>query len=130
MTLLYGKFEAKGSQLNNIKIHLPLFGHYLSLQDPLEKILCILQQEGIFLQSSHNAHQGKISFQITSNDWELLQIFAYWYKEIENFSQITKKGQTAQIIEQLLIFLQQEHIENAAALETLFKESVVKLLVK
>jgi hypothetical protein len=59
-----------------------------------------------------------------------LQLFANWYKEIENFEQITKKEQVAQTREQLKAFLQQENIENKAECETLIANGTMKILVK
>jgi len=113
LVLLFGKFESKEGQLNSIKIHLPLFGQYLSIQEKLEGMIASLQQQGIFLQWSKNEQQGTTSFQISSNDYELLQIFADWYKPVENFTQITKREQTAQAIQLLNAFVEQEDIENA-----------------
>ncbi|MDR0282386.1 MAG: hypothetical protein LBI53_03610 [Candidatus Peribacteria bacterium] len=113
LVVLFGKFESKEGQLNSIKIHLPLFGQYLSIQEKLEGMIVMLQQQGIFLQWSKNEQQGTTSFQISSNDYELLQIFADWYKPVENFTQITKREQTAQAIQLLKAFVEQEDIENA-----------------
>jgi hypothetical protein len=128
--LLYGKFETKEGQLNSIKIHLPLFGPYMQIQEKLGQLLQKLQNEGMFLQSSRNETQGKISFQITSNDWEILQTFAEWYKKIENFSQITKKEYVRQMTETLKTSIQQGAFENQAEILKLIEEKVVKILVK
>ena len=130
LTLLYGKFEAKGEQLNSIKIHLPLFGQYLKIAEMIEEMVKNLQKEGIFLQVSKNENQRKMSFQISSNDYELLQIFATWYKKIENFSQITKKEFALGNLELLKGFLEQEHIENKAEIISLFDSGTIKILVK
>ena len=89
-----------------------------------------LQQEGIFLQSSSNAHQRQISYQITSNDWELLEIMAARYKDIENLSKITKKELAGEAVGQLEAFVQQEGIENAEEVKQMLESSVVKILVK
>ena len=130
LTLLYGKFEARGEQLNSIKIHLPLFGQYLQLTESLEQLVKIVQQQGIFLQISKNEHQGKMSFQMSSNDYELLQVFAIWYKKIENFSQITKKEFALQDIELLKRFVEQEDIENRTEIVDILSSGVIKILVK
>lgn len=130
LVILYGKFEAKGAQLNSIKIHLPLFGQYLQIGERIESLVVLLQQQGIFLQTSKNEQQGKVSYQITSNDRELLEIFANWYKEIENFSQITKKESVLQATQQLLQFADQKDIENKAEVKKLLEQSIVKVLIK
>ena len=113
LVLLYGKFDGRQGECTSIKIQLPLTSGYLGLQDFFQEQLHRLQAEGFFLQSSLNVQQGKTTLQITSNDWEVLQIFADWYKPVENFSQITKKGQTVQAVQQLMDFLAQEGIDNA-----------------
>ncbi|MDD2537392.1 MAG: hypothetical protein PHU61_02785 [Candidatus Absconditabacteria bacterium] len=130
LTLLWGKFEAKGAQLNAIKFHIPLFGQYLKIQEQLENILEDLQAEGIFLQSSSNNAGGKISYQITSNDYELLEIFAEWYKEIENFSQITKRELALQAVAQLKEFIGEGNFDNASEIVEVVNTSLVKVLIK
>ena len=127
--LLWGKFESKDGQLNSIKIHLPLFGQYLSIQEKLEQMILTLQQQGIFLQWSKNEQQGTTSFQISSNDYELLQIFADWYKPVENFTQITKKAVVQNALGDLKLFLE-EQVENSNEIKKLLDTAVIKILVK
>jgi hypothetical protein len=130
LTLLYGKFEAKHGELNGIKIQLPLPGTYLGLEEVLQQRIQHLQQKGIFLQSSLNVQRGKNILQITSNDWELLQMFADWYKPIEKFTQITKKEHTVQAMGQLLAFLEDKNLENKTELALLVQQGTVKILIK
>jgi quinol monooxygenase YgiN len=130
LVMLFGKIESKGVQCNSIKIHLPLFGQYLQIAETLENLLQQLQKEGIFLQSSTNEHQGQISYQITSNDWELLELFAEWYKDIEKLTKITKKEFVSEAVQQLEAFLQQQQIEQAEEIQELLRKSTVKVLVK
>ncbi|MDR0607701.1 MAG: hypothetical protein LBG52_05135 [Candidatus Peribacteria bacterium] len=130
LTLLYGKFETKNGQLNSIKIQIPLLSTYAKLQEVFQKQITHLQAYGIFLQSFLNTQSGKTILQITSNDWELLQIFAKWYSPIENFSQITKKEQTAQATAQLLAFLITNNVQNAEEMKALIESGTIKVLVK
>lgn len=130
LTLLYGKFETKNGQLNSSKIQIPLLNAYAGLQEVFQKQVARLQEYGFFLQTSLNTQQGKTTLQITSNDWELLQMFAEWYSPIEKFSQITKKEQTAQAKAQLLAFLAAEQIENATEITALIESGTLKVLVK
>lgn len=116
--------------MNAIKFHIPLFGQYLKIQEQLENILEDLQAEGIFLQSSSNNAGGKISYQITSNDYELLEIFAEWYKEIENFSQITKRELALQAVAQLKEFIGEGNFDNASEIVEVVNTSLVKVLIK
>ncbi|MDR2540687.1 MAG: hypothetical protein LBD11_02655 [Candidatus Peribacteria bacterium] len=128
--MLYGKFEAKQRQLNSIKIQIPLLSAYAELHEVFQKQVQSLQSHGIFLQSSLNQNGSKTTLQITSNDYELLQIFAEWYSPIEKFTQITKKEQAMQVRDQLLAFITQGNLENKAELTQLIQQSVVKILVK
>ena len=91
LTLLYGKFEAKKSELVSIKIQIPLFGQYLSQQEMLDKIIKDLQQDGIFLKTDKLTNNNGITYQISSNDYELLEIFAKWYEPVEKFEKISKR---------------------------------------
>ena len=108
LTLLYWKFENKWEKLSAIKIQLPLFGQFLSMWDEIRNIQKNLQDEWIFIQISENAQWDKHTYEITSNDYELLEIFAKLYLPVENFSQITKREQAQEAIEALKTFLEKE----------------------
>ena len=112
LTLLYWKFENKWEKLSAIKIQLPLFGQFLSIWDEIKNIQKTLQNEWIFIQISENIQWDKHTYEITSNDYELLQIFAKLYLPVENFSQITKREQTQEAIESLKTFLGKNEIMN------------------
>ena len=127
LTILYWKFENKGEKLSAIKIQLPLFGQFLSIWDEIKNIQKILHDEGIFIQISENIQWDKHTYEITSNDYELLEIFAKLYLPVENFSQITKREQAQEAIESLKIFLEKEW-ENDLITEV--DNSCVKLLQK
>ena len=105
LTLLYWKFENKWEKLSAIKIQLPLFGQFLSIWDAIKNIQKNLQDEWIFIQISENIQWDKHTYEITSNDYELLEIFAKLYLPVENFSQITKREQAQEAIEALKNFL-------------------------
>jgi hypothetical protein len=47
-----------------------------------------------------------VVYQISSNDWELLEIFAKWWEPIEKFQQISKREFTLEMKKVLLDFLQ------------------------
>ena len=105
LIVLYWKFENKWEKLSAIKIQLPLFGQFLSIWDEIKNIQRNLQDEWIFIQISENIQWDKHTYEITSNDYELLEIFAKLYLPVENFSQITKREQTQEAIEALKSFL-------------------------
>jgi len=127
LTLLYWKFENKWEKLSAIKIQLPLFGQFLSIWDKIRNIQKNLQNEWIFIQISENIQWDKHTYEITSNDYELLEIFAKLYLPVENFSQITKREQTQEAIEVLKNFL---WIQWENELITKIDNSCVKLLQK
>ena len=127
LTVLYWKFENKWDKLSSIKIQLPLFGQFLSLWDEIKNIQKDLQNNGIFIQISENIQWDKHTYEITSNDYELLEIFAKLYLHVENFSQITKREQTQEAIDALKVFVSNEW-ENE--LINKIDNSCVKLLQK
>ena len=127
LTLLYGKFENKWEKLSAIKIQLPLFGQFLALWDEIKNIQKALQNEWIFIQISENIQWDKHTYEITSNDYELLQIFANIYLPVENFSQITKREQAQESINDLKVFLEKE---GESELLEKINNSCVKLLQK
>jgi hypothetical protein len=127
LILLYWKFENKWEKLSAIKIQLPLFGQFLSIWDEIKNIQKSLQNEWIFIQISENIQWDKHTYEITSNDYELLEIFAKLYLPVENFSQITKREQTQEALEALKIFLE---VEWNSELFQKIGNSCVKLLQK
>ena len=127
LILLYGKFENKWDKLSAIKIQLPLFGQFLSIWDEIKNFQNKLQENWIFIQISENIQWDKHTYEITSNDYELLEIFAKLYLPVENFSQITKREQAQEAIEALKNFLNNEW-ENG--LITKIDNYCVKLLQK
>ena len=45
-------------------------------------------------------------YQISSNDYELLEIFAKWYEAVEKFEKITKRDFTEEMKTKLIEFLE------------------------
>ena len=127
LILLYGKFEKKWEKLSAIKIQLPLFGQFLSIWDEIKNTQKNLQDNWIFIQISENIQWDKHTYEITSNDYELLEIFAKLYLPVENFSQITKREQAQEAIEALKLFLTKE---GESELLEKIDNSCVKLLQK
>jgi hypothetical protein len=106
LVLLYGKLDAKKGELASIKIQIPLFGQYLSHQETLDKIIKDIQQEGIFLKADTLTNKNGIIYQISSNDYELLEIFATWYTPVEKFEKINKRDFTNEMKIKLIDFLE------------------------
>ena len=127
LCILYWKFENKWDKLSAIKIQLPLFGQFLSIWDEIKNIQKQLQFNWIFIQISENTQWDKCTYEITSNDYELLEIFSKLYLPVENFSQITKREQAQEAIDALKVFLWNEW-ENEIINK--INNSCVKLLQK
>ena len=127
LILLYWKFENKWDKLSAIKIQLPLFGQFLAIWDEIKDIQTSLQNTWIFIQISENIQWDKHTYEITSNDYELLEIFSSLYLPVENFTQITKREQTQEAIDALKKFLSNEW-ENE--LINKISNSCVKILQK
>lgn len=133
LTLLYGKFEAKGKELLSIKIQIPLFWQYLSYQEYFDVMLGDLQKQGIFLKKDLVETNNGIIYQISSNDWELLETFAKWHEAIEKFEKISKKAFTDEMKNVLVAFLLSDHhIPEQGRQEVLdyIQSGVVKFLMK
>ena len=127
LVLLYGKFEVKGDKLSAIKIQLPLFWQYLTIWDQICDIQTELQKNWIFIQISENIQWDKHIYEITSNDYELLDNFSKLYLPVENFTQITKREQAQEAVEALKAFLDAEwESDILSTIET----SCVKILQK
>ena len=127
LILLYWKFENKWDKLSAIKIQLPLFGQFLAIWDEIKDIQTSLQNTWIFIQISENIQWDKHTYEITSNDYELLEIFSSLYLPVENFTQITKREQAQEAIDALKKFLSNEW-ENE--LINKISNSCVKILQK
>lgn len=127
LILLYGKFESKDNKLSAIKIQLPLFWQFLAIWDQIRNIQKDLQKEWIFIQISENIQWDKHIYEITSNDYELLDSFSKLYLHIEKFTQITKREQAQEAVNMLITFLEREW--NTNMISTI-NTSCVKLLQK
>lgn len=133
LTLLYGKFESKKGELMSIKIQIPLFGQYLKYQEGFDNIISDLQNNGIFIKKDTLETNNGIIYQISTNDWELLDIFAKWHEAIEKFEKISKKIFTDEMKDKLVAFLVSDNqIPEEGRQEVLdrLQSGVVKFLMK
>jgi len=133
LTILYGKWEQKNKELNSIKIQIPLSGQHLVHEETLDDIVKKLQQEGIFLKADKLPNKNGIVYQISCNDYELLEIFAQWYEAVEKFEKITKREFTQEMKTKLIEFIETNpEIPQDGKAEVLkeLKKWVIKLLTK
>lgn len=133
LTLLYGKFDTKKDELVSIKIQLPLFGQYMKYTETIDQMIRNLQEHGFFMKVDKLTNKNGIIYQISSNDYELLEIFASRYEAVEKFTKITKREFTDEMKEKLIIFLETNpDIPSEGKTETIkkIKEWTIKLLTK
>ena len=105
LALVYGNIDIKNWNLKSIKIQVPLFGTYREKSELLDMIVEHISGENIFLKTSVQETNDGIVYQITSSDFELLQIFARFYEPIEKWLEISKHTDTLKIKEELMEFL-------------------------
>ncbi len=133
LLLIYGKWEIKGKELNSIKIQIPLSGQHLAHEESLDVKIHILQQKGIFLKADKLINKNGMVYQISTNDYELLEIFAQWYEPVEKFEKITKREFTQEMKMSLIEFIKTNtEIPQEGKTEVLkqITEWTIKLLTK
>ncbi len=133
LVILYGKFEGKNKELNTLKIQVPLFGQYIKEQENLDDMVASLQKEWIFIKGDKMTNKNGIVYQISSNDYELLEIYTKWYEPVEKFEKITKLEFTQEMKAKLVEFLQNNaEIPQEGKVEVLkqLQEWTIKLLTK
>jgi hypothetical protein len=133
LLLLYGKFDAKKGELASIKIQVPLFGQYMKHTETLDSIIREIQDHGIFLKADKLKNKNGITYQISSNDYELLEIFAKWYEPVEKFEKISKRDFTDEMKSKLIEFIESNtEIPSDGKEEVLeqIKSGTIKFLMK
>lgn len=133
LMLIYGKREGKNKELTSIKIQIPLSGQYLAYQENLDGMIKNLQKEWIFLKADKLVNKNGIVYQISSNDYELLEIFAHRYEPVEKFEKITKREFTEDMKIKLIEFIStNQEIPQEGKSEVLkqIKKWTIKLLTK
>lgn len=131
--LMYGKWERKNKELNAIKIQIPLSGQHLVHEENLDNIIKKTQENDIFLKTDKLTNKNGIVYQISSNDYNLLEIWAKWYEPVENFEKITKRDFTLEMKSKLLEFIQTNQEipqEGKAEIIQEIEEWTIKLLTK
>lgn len=133
LLIIYGKWEEKKQELNSIKIQIPLSGQHLANEEKLDTMIHRLQQEWIFLKVDKLSNKNGMTYQISSNDYELLEIGAKWYEAVEKFEQITKRVFTQEMKTTLLEFIDSNtEIPQEGKIEVMkqIKEWTIKLITK
>ena len=131
--LLYGKIDARKNELSSIKIQIPLFGQYGKHIDSLDNMITQVQEHGFFMKVDKLTNKNGIVYQISSNDYELLEIFAQWYEPVEKFEKISKREFTEEMKSRLIEFIETNpEIPEEWKTDVLvqLKEWTIKLLTK
>jgi len=131
--ILYGRFDAKWWILSSIKIQIPIFWWFMKLQEDLDNMIKILQQEWIFIKIDKLTNNNGITYQISTNDYELLEVFAKWYEPVEKFEKISKVIFTQEMKSKLLEFLENNsEIPEEGKTEVInkIKNGTIKFLTK
>ncbi len=133
LMVTYGKREGKNMELASIKIQIPLSGQHLVHEEILDANINILQNNGIFLKADKLKNNNGMVYQISSNDYELLEIYAQWYEAVEKFEKISKREFTKEMKIKLIEFIETNpEIPQDGRVEVLkqLKEWTIKLLTK
>jgi len=133
LLLLYGKMDVKKNELVSIKIQIPLFWQYGKHTDILDNMMSKLQEHGFFMKVDKLTNKNGIVYQISSNDYELLEIFAQWYEPVENFEKITKREFTQEMktkLEEFIITNPEIPEEGKDEVMKQIKDWTIKLLTK
>ncbi len=105
LAMVYGNIDIKNWNLKSIKIQVPLFWTYIEKTELLDTVIESISANNIFLKTNIQKTNDGIVYQITSSDFELLQIFARFYEPIEKWLDISKYTDTLKIKEELVEFL-------------------------
>ncbi len=65
-----------------------------------------MQDHAVFMKTDKLETNNGIIYQISCNDYELLEIFAKWYERVEKFEKISKSYFTQNMKETLLEFVE------------------------
>lgn len=92
-------------ELSSIKIQIPLAGQHLAYAETVDIIIKKLQENGLFLKADKLTNKSGMIYQISSNDYELLEIWAKWYEAVEKFEKISKREFTQEMKTKLIDFI-------------------------
>lgn len=105
LTLLHGKLDIKNWNLISAKIHIPLYGSYLSKKEEFQELTKSLQSNWVFINISSSTNGEWEVFQISITDYEILTSFANFYQSIEKFQEISKQDYVAKIKSELIEYI-------------------------
>ena len=101
--------------------------------DTLDRMVEIIKSHGIFLKTDKPSNNNGITYQISSNDYQLLEIFAKWYEPIEKFEKITKRDFAIEMKNKLIQFIETNPeipAEGKAEVLKQIQNGIIKFLTK
>lgn len=104
-TLLYGKLDIKKWELLSFKFHLPLFWAHLAQKEEIDNSIKELNKIWIFVKKDILETNDGIVYQVSGNDYEILQSFSNWHQSIEKINKIPKHDQALEIRDKLIEFI-------------------------
>lgn len=105
LTLLHGKLDIKNWSLISAKIHIPLYGSYLSKKEEFQSLIKSLQSNWIFINISSSTNGEWEVCQISITDYEILASFANFYQSIEKIQEISKQDYVTKIKSELVEYI-------------------------
>lgn len=105
LTILYGKLDIKKWDLISAKIHIPLYGWYLSKKEEIQDMVLSLQKNWIFININFSSNSEWEICQISIWDYEILASFANFYQSIEKIQEISKQDYVANIKSELIEYI-------------------------
>jgi len=108
-SIIYGNWEFKNNKLQTIKIHIPLIWLQTQLKEIFDSRINTLQQQNMYLQKQTLTNNNWYMYQITINDYELLNIMWLLNKSIEKIEQIATYEQSTAIKQKLIKYCQSKN---------------------
>ncbi|MCK9467480.1 MAG: hypothetical protein M0P94_04100 [Candidatus Absconditabacterales bacterium] len=133
LRLVYGDLNIKEKNLKSIKIQVPLFSAFQENEELIDECVNSLVDNNIFLKKNIQKTNDGVVYQLTSSDFELLEIFAKLYQSIEKGLKINKLTELEKIKLQLMDFIKSNNkIPNNGKKEVLeeLEKGVIKILIK
>ena len=133
LRLVYGDLNIKEKNLKSIKIQVPLFSAFQENEELIDECVNSLVNNNIFLKKNIQKTNDGVVYQLTSSDFELLEIFAKLYQSIEKWLKINKLTELEKIKLQLMDFIKSNNkIPNNWKKEVLeeLEKGVIKILIK
>ena len=123
LRLVYGDLNIKNNDLKSIKIQIPLFSWFQENEELIDECINSLTDNSIFFKKNIQKVKDGIVYQLTSSDFELLEIFAKLYQGIEKWLKISKVDELETVKLQLI-----EFIKTNDKIPSNWKEEVLKEL--